>query len=74
MFTSTDQDKSAASAMQVNEERTLRTMQEICAYLRVSRNTVHKYIRDLGLPVYKVGGNWEGTIKKIEVWKKNQII
>ena len=67
-FATTDQHESGHSASQA-KARTLRTLQEICEYMRVSGNTVRHYARNLDFPARKVGGNWEADTEAIEDWK-----
>ena len=71
VFATTDQHESGASALRSHpQRRTLRTMQEICEYMRVSGNTIRHYAKNFGFPARKVGGNWEADTDAIEQWKE----
>ena len=40
------------------DNQTLMTLKEICDYLKVTRYTVYRLIKDGQLPAIRVGGQW----------------
>ena len=50
----------------------LLTVQEITAYLTVSKRTVYRMLRDHQLPAYRVGGQWRFKLEMIEAWMRRQ--
>ncbi len=49
------------------EDRWL-SVDEICTYLGVKRDTVYKWISDKGMPANKVGRFWKFKRDKIDAW------
>lgn len=46
---------------------------EICEYLGINRHTVFAWVRELGMPARKIGGNWKFRISEIDKWiEENQ--
>ena len=46
------------------------TMDEIAAYLQVSRDTITALIKDKNFPAHKVGKLWRFDIKEVDAWVK----
>ena len=46
----------------------LLTLRETAEYLKVSVRTVHRLIRDAGLPSFKVGGQWRVRADELQRW------
>ncbi len=46
------------------------TMEEICEYLKVRRETVLKWIKNNNLPAHKAGRLWRFDITEIDDWIK----
>ena len=44
------------------------SMKYICDYLGVTRYTVFRWIKELEMPVRKVGGNWRFRVSEVEKW------
>jgi excisionase family DNA binding protein len=44
------------------------TVEEIAEYLRVSRSTVYRLLRDGEIPASKVGGYWRFRRHVIDMW------
>ena len=49
------------------EDRWL-SVDEICTYLGVKRDTVYKWISEKGMPANKVGRFWKFKRDKIDAW------
>ncbi len=52
------------------------SMEEICAHLNASRDTVKKMIRTQNMPAYKFDRKWKFKISEVDAWmhNKNKII
>ena len=48
------------------------SMEEICQYLSLSRDTVKKLIKTQELPAYKIDRKWKFKISEIDVWMQNK--
>lgn len=48
-------------------------MKAICTYMDKSKSTVLKYIREEGLPVAKIGGEWVSDEGRIDDWRLSRI-
>jgi excisionase family DNA binding protein len=46
----------------------LRTVADVAEYLAVSPRTVHRWIKELGLPCYRVGGSLRFRHSEIKTW------
>lgn len=44
------------------------TVDEICAYLSVSNETIYKWINQMGLPAHKVGRRWMFKRQQVDNW------
>lgn len=44
------------------------TVEEVAKYLRVSRSTVYRLLRDREIPASKVGGYWRFRRHVIDTW------
>lgn len=51
------------------EERWV-SMEDICKYLGVSRDTVKKMVRTKGMPAYKMDRKWKFKISEIDAWMR----
>lgn len=51
------------------------SMEEICAHLGASRDTVKKMINSQGLPAYKIDRKWKFKISEVDKWmrQKNKV-
>ena len=54
-------------------ETALSGMKEITSYVGRSESTVLEWVRKLGFPAKKIGGQWESDRNLIEEWRLNQI-
>jgi excisionase family DNA binding protein len=48
------------------------TVREVCAYLRVSRSTIHRLLKENHIPAFRVGGEWRFHIEAIDRWRLRQ--
>jgi len=46
------------------------SVDEICEYLGISRDTAYKWIQHRGLPAYRLGRLWKFKKEEIEEWVK----
>ena len=44
--------------LDINEEPSFLTLEEVAAMLRVSKRTIHRMIKQNKMPAFKVGGQW----------------
>ncbi len=51
----------------LQEERWV-SMQEICKYLGLSRDTIKKMIKTQNMPAYKIERKWKFKISEIDAW------
>ena len=49
------------------EDRWL-SVDEICAYLGVKRDTIYKWISEKGMPAHKVGRLWKFKRDEVDEW------
>ena len=47
------------------------SVDEIAAYLGVSRDTVYRWIEARGFPSHKVGRSWKSKVAEIDEWVKS---
>lgn len=52
------------------EDRWL-SVDEICIYLGVKRDTVYKWISDKKMPAHKIGRLWKFKRGEVDVWVRN---
>ena len=45
---------------------------EIAEYLGVSKDTVHRWIRNKEMPAHKIGRLWKFKVMEIDEWVRNQ--
>lgn len=52
------------------------SLEEICAHLGSSRDTVKKMIKNQNLPAYKIDRKWKFKISEVDAWmhEKNSIL
>ena len=48
----------------------LQSVDDICEYLGVCRDTVYKWIEKRGLPAYRLGRLWKFKREEVEEWVK----
>ena len=46
-------------------------MKEVCAYLRISRDTVMNWIKKEGMPAHQKGRLWRFDVNEVDEWMKN---
>ena len=44
------------------------SLEEIALHLGVSQDTVHRWIRNRGMPAHKVGRLWKSQITEVNDW------
>ena len=44
------------------------SVDEICEYLGVSRDTIYKWIEEKGLPAYRLGRAWKLKAEEVDEW------
>lgn len=44
------------------------SLEEIAQHLGVSQDTVHRWIRQRGMPAHKVGHFWKFKVSKVDAW------
>jgi excisionase family DNA binding protein len=52
--------------------REILTPPELCEYLRVTRNTIYRALRQGTLPGFRVGNEWRFHLDAIEQWQRDQ--
>jgi len=50
------------------------SLREISDYLGVSKDTIHRWIRDKDMPAHKVGRLWKFKVVEIDEWVRDQKI
>jgi excisionase family DNA binding protein len=50
----------------------LMTVREVCAYLRVSRATIYRLLKENQIPAFRVGSDWRFNIEEIDRWRLRQ--
>jgi excisionase family DNA binding protein len=48
------------------------TVREVCAYLRVSRVTIYRLLKENQIPAFRVGSDWRFNIEQIDHWRLAQ--
>lgn len=60
--------------LEINEEPSFLTLEEVAAMLRVSKRTIHRMIKQNKMPAFKVGGQWRiGQIRFKQWVHQNEI-
>jgi len=44
------------------------SVDDICKYLGISRDTAYKYIETRGLPAYRIGRLWKFKQQEVDEW------
>ena len=44
------------------------SLEEIAQHLAVSQDTVHRWIRNRGLPAHQVGRIWRFKVSQVDAW------
>jgi excisionase family DNA binding protein len=47
------------------------SMNEICAYLSITRDTVYTWVRDDGMPAVKIGRTWRFKPSEVDAWLRS---
>ncbi len=50
----------------------LMTVREVCAYLRVSRATIYRLLKQNRIPAFRLGSDWRFNIEQIDRWRLRQ--
>jgi excisionase family DNA binding protein len=45
------------------------TVREVCAYLRVSRATIYRLLKEHQIPAFRLGSDWRFNIEEIDRWR-----
>lgn len=53
------------------QERWL-SVEDVCEYLGVARDTVYKLIARKNLPAYRIGRLWKFKVHEVDEWVKNR--
>ena len=48
------------------------TVDEVAAYMRISRSTVYRMVKQQKLPGFKVGSDWRFSADSIKQWMHEQ--
>ena len=51
----------------------LMTIEEVAAYLKVSKETVYKMAQQKKIPASKVGSQWRFKLETVEEWLESKI-
>jgi excisionase family DNA binding protein len=51
-------------------EEKLLSVDNICEYLGIGRDTIYKWIADKGLPAYRLGRLWKFKKNEVDEWVK----
>ncbi|MEW8410602.1 MAG: helix-turn-helix domain-containing protein [Candidatus Thiodiazotropha sp.] len=44
------------------------SIDEIARHLSVSRDTVYRWIKDRGMPAYRIGHQWKFKVSSVDQW------
>jgi excisionase family DNA binding protein len=44
-------------------------VREVCAYLRVSRATIYRLLKEHQIPAFRLGSDWRFNIEAIDRWR-----
>ena len=50
----------------------LMTVREVSAYLRVSRATIYRLLKENQIPAFRLGNDWRFNIEQIDHWRLRQ--
>lgn len=56
----------------MNEMNQLMTIEEVAAYMRVSRFTVYRLAKDRSMPATRIGRQWRFQKEEIDRWMRDQ--
>lgn len=51
-------------------EKRLLSVDDICEYLGIGRDTIYKWIESKGLPAYRLGRLWKFKKEEVDEWLK----
>ena len=54
--------------LDINEEPSFLTLEEVAVMLRVSKRTIHRMIKQNKMPAFKVGGQWRIAQNRFKQW------
>lgn len=54
--------------LEMNEEPSFLTLEEVASTLRVSKRTIHRMIKQNEMPAFKVGGQWRIAQNRFKQW------
>jgi len=54
------------------QPKTVMTIKELAAYLRLHQSTIYRLVKCGQLPAFKIGSDWRFTLEEIEAWVKRQ--
>jgi excisionase family DNA binding protein len=52
----------------------LMTVREVCDYLRVSRATIYRLLKENQIPAFRLGSDWRFNIEQIDDWRLRQTL
>jgi excisionase family DNA binding protein len=52
----------------------LMTVREVCNYLRVSRATIYRLLKENQIPAFRLGSDWRFNIEQIDGWRLRQTL
>lgn len=53
-------------------EDRLMSVENMCEYLGISRDTIYKWIEEKGLPAYRLGRLWKFKAGEVDEWVKKR--
>ena len=56
----------------MNQEKTVFTVKEVAAYLRVHPMTIYRYLKQNKLPAFRMGNHWRFNKESIDAWRLKQ--
>jgi excisionase family DNA binding protein len=68
-------DREAQAKMQrYTSPSKLMTVREVCDYLRVSRKTIYRLLKENQIPAFRLGSDWRFNIEQIDGWRLGQTL
>jgi excisionase family DNA binding protein len=61
-------DKTRGGDAELPESKTLMTLQETAAYLRVTRSTIQRLLKRNQIPAFRIDRHWRFNLEEIEKW------
>jgi excisionase family DNA binding protein len=50
----------------------LMTAEETCRYLKITHRTLYRYLRNRGIPAFKLGKEWRFVRSDLEQWIRDR--